>query len=100
MRISKNEKLIRALLSYINSQDIDEFICKKVKDCKVEQMGELNTDEYDCMDCIRKFFETPCIYYADNEVCVNADSEHCADFVGPEQCGKCYEKCISRSSCE
>ena len=91
-KLDEKDKLIRGLLSYITSCDIDEFVCKKVKECRVEKLGELNTDEYDCMDCIREYFSTPCIYFADNEVCVNAESEHCADFVGPERCGRCYCK--------
>ena len=44
------------------------------------------------MDCIIEFFSTPCKWKADNDVCVNGDCEHCADFVSPEHCGKCILK--------
>ena len=55
----------------------------------------IDGDYYDCIDCIIDFFKTPCKWKADNDVCVNADCEHCADFVSGVQCGKCYLKEIS-----
>lgn len=87
------KNLIMGLSSFINSQDIDEFLCKKVKCRRYINNGEVDYgDEYDCMDCIIEFFSTPCKWKADNDVCVNGDCEHCADFVSPEHCGKCILK--------
>ncbi len=91
----KDTNLIKGMASYINSLDIDEFICKKVE-CRVAKQGEFNSDFYDCLDCIIEFFGTDCKYKADNDVCVNADCEHCADFVSDEYCGKCYLKEIEK----
>lgn len=92
MRIMKKEdKIIKGMASYIDSLDIDEFICKKIK-CLEYCNGATEVDEYECIDCIINFFSKDCKYLEDNEVCVNSDSVYCADFVGPEQCGKCYFK--------
>ena len=44
------------------------------------------------MDCVEEFFSTRCKWRAENDACVNADSEHCADFVGAEQCAVCKYK--------
>ena len=87
--------VIKGLASFINGSDIDEFICKKVKCRRYNAYGVDDGDEYDCIDCIIDFFSTPCKWKADNDVCVNADCEHCADFVSGVQCGKCYLKEIS-----
>lgn len=86
----EKDEIIRGLVAYISSQDIDEFLCKKV-DCLRESHADYG-DEYDCYDCIKKFFSTSCKWLADNEVCVNDACEHCADFVLPEQCGSCIHK--------
>lgn len=86
------KKLIFGLASFINAQDIDEFLCKKVPCRRYTAEGVDEGDYYDCIDCIIDFFSKPCKWKADNDVCVNADSEHCADFVSPEHCGKCYCK--------
>lgn len=80
------ERLKVSLLSFIRSQDIDEAICKKVKNPICERD---DYDRFDCMDCICDFFKTPCKWLAENDVCVNDKSEHCADFVGEDICGGC-----------
>lgn len=87
-----DEKLLNGLLSFINSQDIDEFICKKVKCRRYTVNGIDDGDYYDCMDCIREFFSASCKWRAENDVCVNDKCEHCADFVSEVECGKCYFK--------
>lgn len=88
----ERKNLIIGLSSFINSQDIDEFLCKKVK-CRRYIDGVIdNGDEYDCIDCIIDFFSKPCKWKADNDVCVNGDSKYCADFVSYEHCGQCYLK--------
>ena len=83
--------LIFSMASFINAQDIDEFLCKKVK-CRRYENDIDNGDYYDCIDCIIDFFSAPCKWKADNDVCVNGVCEHCADFVSEVQCGKCYLK--------
>lgn len=91
--IVKNDekRLINSLASFIASQDIDEFLCKKVI-CRREENGIDVGDDYDCMDCIIEYFLKPCKWKAENDVCVNGDCEHCADFVSEMECGKCYLK--------
>lgn len=86
------KKLIMGFASFINAQDIDEFLCKKVHCRRYTSEGIDNGDYYDCIDCIIDFFAKPCRWKADNDVCVNGDCEYCADFVSPEHCGKCYLK--------
>lgn len=91
MEKDKN-KLINSLASFILSQDIDEFLCKKVK-CRREMENGIDLgDDYDCLDCILEYFSRECKWKADNDVCVNGECEHCADFVSEMQCGKCYLK--------
>jgi hypothetical protein len=92
MEENTKKDLIFSMASFINAQDIDEFLCKKVKCRRYDVNGIDNGDYYDCIDCIIDFFKTPCKWKADNDVCVNADCEHCADFVSGVQCGKCYLK--------
>ena len=85
--MAKSE-LTRGLLSYIAFTDIDEYVCKIMKNCRSGEDG----DYYDCMDCVEEFFSTRCKWRAENDACVNADSEHCADFVGAEECAVCRLK--------
>lgn len=89
-KLREKENLIMALLGYIKTLDIDEDICKKMP-CRIEGKFEDEYDVYDCLDCIREFFSNPCKWEQD-EVCVNADCEHCADFVSAERCGACKLK--------
>ena len=86
--MSIDKELKNGLLRYIASTDIDEVVCKKMKKCRCGEDG----DYYDCMDCVEEFFSTRCIWRAENDACVNADSEHCADFVSAEQCAICRFK--------
>ncbi len=86
------KSLIFGLASYIDSQDIDEFLCKKVKCRRYSSLGIDEGDFYDCIDCIIDFFSKECKWKADNDVCVNGDCEYCADFVSAEHCGKCRFK--------
>lgn len=88
----EKDKLINALASFINSQDIDEFLCKKVKCRRYDENGVDDGDHYDCISCIIEFVSTPCKWLADNDVCVNGDCEYCADFVSEVECGACYKK--------
>lgn len=85
--MNSEERLKVSLLSFICSHDIDESVCKKVKNpiC----LSDLDYDRFDCMDCICEFFKLPCKWLADNDVCVNDKSEYCADFVGEDICGGC-----------
>ena len=94
--MDKNKYVIKGLLGFVDSLDVDEHICKKVKNCRCGEDG----DKYDCMDCIEEFFSTKCKWEANTEVCVNADCEHCADFVSPEICGACKLKELGEISVE
>lgn len=78
----KERNALERMAMYILGLDIDENICKKV-DCKEEDI-----DEYNCVDCIINFFSKDCEWNHD-DVCVNDQSEWCADFVDSVKCGRC-----------
>lgn len=46
----KQDEVIRKMAEFISKFDIDESICKKVKNCNHE-------DSKSCIDCIVKFFK-------------------------------------------
>ncbi len=72
------EKLASYIIDY--NFDIDEDIC--------EYCIYNNYDTYDCVDCLIDKFSEKC-YWEQDEVCVNDQSQHCADFVDNVKCGGC-----------
>ena len=78
----KERNALGRMAIYILGLDIDEDICSKIN-CRDEDM-----DDYDCVDCIVNFFSEDCKWEQD-EVCVNDQSDWCADFVDSVKCGRC-----------
>lgn len=97
MKENENEKLIMSMASFISTINLEDFLCKKVRENAICCNGkkDYDYDNYDCIDCILKFFSSPCKWKSDNDVCVNDICQHCADFVSEVECGKCFLKELS-----
>lgn len=85
--LKKYVSITQRIASLLSTCDIDKNICSKI-DCTNKEK-----DIYDCVDCIINFFSKSC-KWEENGVCVNDESEWCADFVDDIKCGECkfYER--------
>lgn len=74
--------ILEKITSLLLTHDVDEDVCKKLK------CNDGYKDTYDCLECVINFYNKPCKWERDG-VCVNDDSEWCADFIDNIKCGSC-----------
>lgn len=83
------KNIAEKLASYIiHNFDINEDICEYCIYNNYDKSHRWSLCTYDCVDCLIDKFSEKC-YWEQDKVCVNDQSQHCADFVDNVKCGGC-----------